>query len=131
MKALLDCIRFPMRSGAERRTERRRHPRATLVDIEGYYLRSSLLDATARRAMIVDLSREGVCFDAEDVLEKGMEISLRLRVPYTERFVRAAGRVVRVETAPDARLHRTAVRYGKLVNGEDEMLFDAILDLLA
>ena len=130
MKALLERVRPANRAGTERRVERRRHPRATLVDIDLYYLRSSLLDATARRATVVDLSREGVSFDAEDVLEKGMEISLRLRVPYTERFVRAAGRVVRVEPAPDGRLHRTAVRYGKLVSGEDEMLFDGIVDLL-
>ncbi len=110
--------------------ERRRNARVRLVDHHLYYMKDSLVDTRARRAEIVDISQDGVCFVTEEEFRVGDEIAIKIQIPFRNRYTRATGRVTRVMRDPDRVGFRVALRYQPLLSGPDEILYDTILSLL-
>lgn len=110
--------------------EKRDGPRVSLVDYYLYYLKDPLRDASAIRGEVIDFSRSGILFEGLDRFEPGSELALKLQVPYKNEFIRASGKIIRIEKSQHPLKVRVATAYTKILNGPKELLFDTLVQLL-
>lgn len=110
--------------------ENRREHRVLLVDYYLYYLKDPLRDASAIRGEVISLSRSGILFEGIDTFALGHDLALKLQIPYRNEFVRATGKVIRIEKGEHSPKVRVAVTYTKILNGPKELLFDTLVRLL-
>lgn len=111
-------------------TERRREHRVLLVDYYLYYLKDPLRDASAIRGEVISLSKRGALFEGMDNFSLGQDLALKLQIPYRNEFVRATGKVLRIEKEESSPKVRVAMSYTKILNGPKELLFDTLVRLL-
>lgn len=130
MASLFARLRGVFGRDGQRWSERRRHPRVRLVDHHLFYMKDSLVDTRARKAEIIDVSRDGVSFATDEEFRVGDELAIKLQIPFRNRYIRATGRVARIVRDPERVGFRVALRYQPLLSGPDEILYDTILDLL-
>ena len=81
-------------------------------------------------AETLELTRAAVVFLADEPLDEGTDLRLRIQVPFKQKYIRASGRVLGCDSAEDGR-YRIVANYTKLLSGSDEALFDTLLELLS
>lgn len=132
-----------------------RYPGIELEDYYLYYLQNSLKDSMATKANVLYITKRDLLFEVdkrkafpdgqkdtpdkteivllrteqEQPFEIGKDIQLKLQIPFRNEFIRATGRITGVDNnIPDA-IH-VKLRYTKILGGDNEVMFDTILDML-
>lgn len=118
------------RKKAKSHIEKRGSPRVALVDYYLFYLKDPLRDTSAIRGEVINLSKEGVLFESLDPFDPGSELALKLQIPYKNEFIRASGRIIRIERGSHPFKARVAASYTKILNGPKELLFDTLVHLV-
>jgi hypothetical protein len=136
--------------------EEHQYPGVELEDYYLYYLQDSLKDSMATRAKGLYITkRELLCeinrpvpvsgnksglsdnktkfvfepLPQEELFEVGNDLQIKLQIPFRNEYIRAAGKIVGMDDSmPD--IIRLKLRYTKILGGDNEVLFDTILDML-
>lgn len=111
-------------------TEKRGAPRVPMVDYYLYYLKDPLRDASAVRGEVINFSKSGILFESLDRFEPRSDLALKLQVPYKNEFIRATGKIIRIEESDHPLKRRVALSYAKILNGPKELLFGTLVQLL-
>ncbi len=135
--------------------EEENYPGVQLEDYYIYYLKDSLRDSMATRAKVLYITKKDVLIEInkytalnsvkkeldsdkgfelapiaiEELFEIGKDVQLKLQVPFRNEFIRSTGRILEFyENTPN--IVHVKLKYTKILGGDNEILFDTILDML-
>lgn len=136
--------------------EEHQYPGVELEDYYLYYLQDSLKDSMATRAKVIYITkRELLCelnsttpitynknalsdnktryavesLPQDGLFEVGNDLQIKLQIPFRNEYIRATAKIIGVDNSmPDS--IRLKLRYTKILGGDNEVLFETILDML-